>query len=200
MNFLHFTRRLHLYLGLFLLPWFFMYGVTSVALSHGDWIEKRFYKDGVPNWTTRLERSYTLDVPLTGDLRPAALRIMKDAAIPPGAFEAFLDKDGTLSIYWFSFKDAIQIKYDPARHTLKAEDRRFRWDHILGGMHARGGFDQESALDWAWSILVDIVCAGILIWIASGVYMWWFVRGHRGWGWVALSSGVALYALTLWRL
>ena len=30
MTFTHFNRRLHLYLGLALLPWLFMYGISSI--------------------------------------------------------------------------------------------------------------------------------------------------------------------------
>ena len=34
MTFSHVNRRVHLYLGLFLLPWLFMYGLSSVPFAH----------------------------------------------------------------------------------------------------------------------------------------------------------------------
>ena len=42
-------------------------------------------------------------------------------------------------------------------------------------MHARGGFDQEGMLQRSWSIVVDLVCLAIVVWIATGLYMWWGV-------------------------
>ena len=34
MTFSHVNRRVHLYLGLFLLPWLFMYGISSLPFAH----------------------------------------------------------------------------------------------------------------------------------------------------------------------
>ena len=34
MTFSHVNRRVHLYLALALLPWFFMYGISSVPFVH----------------------------------------------------------------------------------------------------------------------------------------------------------------------
>ena len=41
MTFPHFNRRLHLYLGLCLLPWFLMYGASSIPFAHGQFFEAR---------------------------------------------------------------------------------------------------------------------------------------------------------------
>jgi hypothetical protein len=60
-------------------------------------------------------------------------------------------------------------------------------------MHGRGGFEQESLLDRSWSVVVDVVCLGIIIWIASGLYMWWGLPGHRRWGWIAILAGAILF-------
>ena len=89
---------------------------------------------------------------------------------------------------WFT-KDA----YVTDRKVLRAEDRRFRWDHFLTGMHARGGFDQEGVLSDSWSVVVDLVQFGILLWIASGLVMWWELRAHRAWGALAAIGGLATF-------
>ena len=41
MTFPHFNRRLHLYLGLALLPWLFMYGLSSIPFAHTQYFERR---------------------------------------------------------------------------------------------------------------------------------------------------------------
>jgi hypothetical protein len=196
MIFSHLNRRLHLYLGMFLLPWFFIYGVSSIPFAHNSWFQKIY---GPPQWTVRFDRPYSIEVPAEGDLRPVGARILADAGID-GAFGASRNPKGHLNIYRFNFRQATRITYFPDEKRLLAEDRRFRWDHFLTGMHARGGFQQPSILNKAWGVVVDIVCIGILLWIASGVYMWWHIPGHRRWGWAALAGGVFSFALFLLAL
>ena len=48
MTFPHFNRRLHLYLGLALLPWFLMYGLSSVPFAHSQYFEDRDKANGLP--------------------------------------------------------------------------------------------------------------------------------------------------------
>ena len=36
-------RRIHLYLGLTLVPWVFLYGITAILFNHGDWFTGREY-------------------------------------------------------------------------------------------------------------------------------------------------------------
>ena len=83
---------------------------------------------------------------------------------------------------------------------MTVEDSRFRWDLFLTGMHARGGFQQEGVLPTAWSVVVDLVALAILLWIASGLYMWWGVRGHRRWGWLAMAFGTGSFLVFALRL
>ena len=51
-----------------------------------------------------------------------------------------------INVYSYSFWKSTQLKYFVDQKRLTVEDRRFRWDHFLTGMHARGGFDQEGML------------------------------------------------------
>ena len=67
-------------------------------------------------------------------------------------------------------------------------------------MHARGGFEQDGLLERSWSVIVDLVCVAIVLWIATGLYMWWGVPGSRRWGWVAISAGVVSFLVFTMRL
>ena len=67
-------------------------------------------------------------------------------------------------------------------------------------MHARGGFEQDTLLDDAWGVTVDMVCVAIMLWIATGLYMWWHQPGTRGWGWIALAGGTSMFAIFLMTL
>jgi len=196
MTFNHFTRRLHLYLAMLLMPWFFMYGVSSLPFSHGDYFQKTF---GKPEWKTRFERTYDIEIPPDADLKQIGAKIMKDNGLE-GNFGAFRPNDGHLNLYVFSFLSATQVNYDIAARKLVARDRTFQWSSFLTGMHARGGFEQDSLLSDAWGVTVDIVCLGMLIWVVSGIYMWWKLRQTRLWGWVALGGGLIAFAVFLVKL
>ncbi len=199
MTFNHFTRRLHLYLGMGLLPWFFMYGISSYVFNHGQYFEEQFKARGVPLWKTRFEKPYDVPVPEGKELKELGARIMKDSGIE-GSFGTYRQNENQINVYAHTFWWSTQIKYFVKEKKLVAEDRAFRWDHFLTGMHARGGFDQDSALSDLWAVLIDLVCAGMLLWIASGLYMWWKITPVRGWGWLALLSGLATFGIFLWRL
>ena len=89
------------------------------------------------------------------------------------------------------------MTYFAKEKRLLAQDRRFRWDFVLKGLHGRAGFEQDSILSDGWAVAVDIVCVGILVWIGTGIYMWWKLRPTRGWGSLALGGGIALFVMLL---
>jgi hypothetical protein len=199
----HINRRVHLYLGLALLPWFFMYAISSVPFAHNQFFQRRDAATGLPMWTLRSE--HRLDVPIpsdTKDLRSFGARVLEHAGIDRtgASFGAYRQSPTQVNVYLYSFWESTQLKYFADRKLLTVEDRRFRWDQFLTGMHARGGFDQEGRLQHSWSIVVDIVCLGIVVWIASGLYMWWGVPASRRWGWAAIGGGAASFLLFTVRL
>jgi len=193
MTFQHVVRRLHLYLGMFLLPWFLMYGASSLPFSHPEWFPDR------PPWKVRADRAYDLDVPPGANLREAGGRVLQDLGIP-GAFGANRPNDRQLNVYRFDFLTATRVTYHLDQKRLVAEDREFRWPAFLTGMHARGGFEQESALNDAWGVVVDVVCVAMMLWIATGVYMWWQLPASRGWGWLAVGGGVVSFVVFVMAL
>ena len=61
------NRRLHLYLALFFLPWFLVYGLSSAVFSHPAWFGQG------QAWKALFDREYRLDpIPPDADLRPIA--------------------------------------------------------------------------------------------------------------------------------
>ena len=199
MTFSHFNRRLHLYLGLSLVPWYLMYGASSIPFAHNQYFEARDRAKGIPLWTTRIDRQYSIDIPADGELRPVGNRIMKDLGLE-GSFGAYRQSPTQLNVYIYTFLSSTQVKYFIDQQRITVEDRRFRFDQFLTGMHARGGFEQEGFLEKAWGVVVDVVCLGMLLWILTGLYMWWHLPGLRKWGWAAFLSGIVSYAIFMAKL
>lgn len=194
MTFLHLNRRTHLYLGLGLLPWFLMYGISSIPFAHGDYFEARDKAKGLPLWTLRVDKPYSIEVPAEGDLRATGARILKDLGIE-GSFGAYRQGSGQVNVYVYTFLRSTQVKYFAEQKRVTVEERRFRFDHFLTGMHARGGFEQEGFLPKAWGVVVDLVSLAMLLWVVSGLIMWWKLPGKRTAGWLALGAGTASWAL-----
>jgi hypothetical protein len=199
MTFPHFNRRLHLYLGLTLVPWFVMYGVSSIPFAHNQFFEARDKAKGLPLWTTRLEQKYSIDIPANGELRPVAARVVKDFGLD-GAYGAYRQGPDQINVFVHSFRHVTQARYLIAEQKIVVEDRRFRLDQFLTGMHGRGGFEQEGILNTAWGAMVDVACFGMLLWVLTGLYMWWSLPGLRKWGWVAFLGGVCSFALFMMKL
>jgi hypothetical protein len=200
-TFTHFNRRLHLYMGLALLPWFFMYGISSIPFAHNQYFDRLDAAKNLPLWTLRAERTIDLEIPDD----PAALRklgasLLEEAGIEGTSFGAYRQSATQVNVYSYSFWKSTQLKYFSDQKRLTVEDRRFRWDHFLTGMHARGGFEQDGLLQLSWSVVVDCVSIGIVLWIASGLYMWWGLPAHRRWGWLAILGGAATFLVFTLRL
>lgn len=201
MTFAHFNRRLHLYLGLALLPWFLIYGLSSIPWAHTQYFQARDAAKGLPLFTLRSEHAF--DEPAPEDpkeLRAFAAALLEEVGVRKPNFFVSRMNPTTLNIIAYSFLENTRVRYHIDQKKVTVEDRRFRVDQFLAGMHARGGFVQESAVADSWGIVVDLFCVGVLVWIASGLYMWWGIPGHRGWGWVAIVSGAASFALFALRL
>lgn len=197
----HLNRRLHLYLGMALLPWFFMYGISSVPFAHNQFFEQRDAAKGLPLWTLRAERTLDMPVPQdTAGLRAFGATLLQDAGVEATSYGTYRQSPTQLNVYAYSFWKSTQLKYFIDQKKLTVEDRRFRWDQFLTGMHARGGFEQEGLLQLSWSIVVDIVCVSMVVWIASGLFMWWELPGQRRWGWVAILGGTVSFLIFTLRL
>ncbi len=195
MTFDRFNRRTHLYLGLFLIPWLTMYGVSSFLLSHPKWFES----GKEPGWQLLFEREYSRPLSANSEVREDAARILEDCGLP-GAFWTNQSKPGQLEIMRFRFRDHTRLTYFINEHRLRAEHQNQGWQQVITGLHFRGGFIQCYFWNWVWAGLVDLVCVGILIWIASGLYMWWRLARTRFWGALALSGGLLSFLLLLWQL
>ncbi|MDP6775393.1 MAG: hypothetical protein QGI83_01355 [Candidatus Latescibacteria bacterium] len=189
------NRRTHLYLAMFLLPWFIVYGISAVPFTRNAYFNN-LYKDGTPQWTVRFEREYHIDIPDDADLRAIGAQILRDVDIV-GPFGTYRPNKARLNIYLVDFWEGVRLTYYIRKGRLKVEDKRFRWDQFFTGLHARGGYQHDGLLNDAWAYIVDLVCVSILVWIASGLYMWWKLSSTRRWGAVALSGGILSFVVFL---
>lgn len=188
------VRRTHLYLGMLLMPWLLVYGLSTLLLNHGEAFQK--YRPDDPQFLPMWERQQPLPVPLgEGNLREV-VRSLLEAQKMEGPF--FAQQQGRrLNINVQNFFQPIRLTYDLDRQTLRAEKKKFSWVELLIRLHFRVGYNEGGALATIWPVFVDLFCITMLIWIITGLILWWKVRESRRPGWVAILAGLVMIAVLL---
>lgn len=181
-------RRAHLYLGLLLIPWMLVYALSTVVFNHSEHFRPARAPD--QQWFPVWEKDYALAAPTdaTG-LRASAQRILDDHGLS-GAFAA-RRQGQRLNINVQNFWHPRRLTYDFDTKKLRAEERRFAWVDLLTRLHERTGYNQGGVLNKLWAFVVDLFCVATLVWISTGLYLWWKLIATRTWGWLALGGGLA---------
>ena len=66
---------------------------------------------------------------------------------------------------------------------------------MLTGLHLRSGYRHDHFWSDVWAFVRDLVCVGFLVWIASGLYLWWNIRRLRFWGFATIAGGMVAFFL-----
>ena len=126
MTFAHVNRRTHLYLGLALLPWFLMYGVSSIPFAHSPVFDRRDAAKGLPLWTLRATHTVDLAVPeAPEELRALGAALLRQAGVSAGSFGVYRQSPTQVNVYAYSFRHSTQLKYFADEKRMTVEDRRF---------------------------------------------------------------------------
>jgi hypothetical protein len=121
------VRRVHMYLGLFLLPWVMIYGVSAVLLNHPDWFSGRR--------VTGLEGDLLGDLPAASEMASSVVAAMNEVGFGAGTgepmrFEVAGGAGGGGAAYrnWFLFdaqtpEGARRVEVNPhtGRGVIKAD-------------------------------------------------------------------------------
>jgi hypothetical protein len=191
------VRRTHLYLGMLLMPWLLVYGLSSLVLNHREWLQP--FVPAELQWLPLWEKPQILPLPSQeGNLREV-VRGLLDAQNLKGPFFA-QQKGRRIEINVQNFIAPIKLTYDLDRQVLRAEKKRFSWAEVLLRLHFRVGYEDGGPLATIWPIFVDLFCATMLIWIITGLILWWKVRVSRNWGWAAIGGGFLTIAALLLTL
>ena len=190
MTLLHFVRRTHLYMGLFLLPWMIMFGVSTIPINHT-------LSPNPVTWTKVAEHRFEGTVPDAGEnLRPLGREMMNAAGVSGGYFVNRANPK-QVNVNHPNFLTPVRVIYYADQSKLTVEHRNFSLRQFITSMHTRGGYDMGGFWDSVWALFVDIVSVGLILWMATGIYMWWNLPSTRRWGWLALGSGALAFAVII---
>ncbi len=181
-------RRTHLYLGMIMLPWMAMYALSTVVFNHGEAFGLR--RAGTAPWLPLWEKDYAIEIPAgTDGLRDTVRRLLEENGLH-GHFGVQRQRQ-RLNINLPNFRHPMRLTYDIAGKKLRAEQRNNSAIEVLMRLHERTGYSQGGPLNNLWALIVDVFCVGTLVWIATGLYLWWKLSATRRWGWIAIGGGLA---------
>lgn len=191
-------RRTHLYLGMLLIPWMFVYAFSTFMLNHGPTF--RPLRPGPDAWIELWQKQYPADPPQTEEgLRTWAGRILEEHGLSGGPFHVQRNPQRVI-INAPRFIKPLRLTYDLGQRLLTAEQRPPSWVETFIRLHFRAGYGQVGPLQKIWGFIVDLVCISFLVWVFTGLYLWWKIPQCRAWGWLAIAAGFISFASILWAL
>jgi hypothetical protein len=187
-------RRVHMFTALFLGPWMLMYALSTLVMTHSDFVLS-FYPSKSPALVTERELDYTRSFPTNMAREQIGLQVLQDLGLD-GTHSVSGGRNGQpLVINRQHSLVTRRVTFDPAARKVAIQREEFRSPTFLERMHRRRGYNHPYALEDTWGFSVDVAVVIMVFWSLSGVWLWWEIKSVRVWGAVALVSGLGLFAL-----
>ena len=184
---------IHLYTGLFLLPWMLIYGASAFCLNHGPWFNKKLNLKPI-TWEVEREVDFTPDDKFPHEPKAQADEIVK-----------FLDLDGPHRVLGKPNENQMivirmcatgnyRITWRKPSSVLVVEKQKsFSYYRLMHGLHFRGRYDQPYFANIAWAVIVDAVAISMWLWVFSGIYLWWRRSRKLLFGALCLVAGILTF-------
>jgi hypothetical protein len=190
--FLVWNRRLHYFLGLYLLFFCWLFVFTGLLLNHSRWQFAQFWPNRVQTTT-----EHQFQVPLaTTDVERARELMQQLGLAGEVQWPAVQPANAPLAFQVTRPGQVIDVKADlkSGRATLQRSDVN-AWGvmHVLHTFTGVRAADTRNARDWTlttvWALSMDAVAAGLIIMVFSSYIMWYRLKAKRRAGIVALLLG-----------
>jgi hypothetical protein len=173
---------LHLYLGLFSLPYVLLFGVSSILLNHDIRSEPR-----VSHWERTIAPP-AAGTPVERAQAAAAALGLKGLALRPSARES---AGGVLTFRVTHAARVHRVEVDPAGRARVAET----YQGVAGVIRALHGFHGWNVSTWgySWALFTDFSVGAFAFFIVTGIWLAWLRVNARA---PLLASGALAAAGT----
>jgi hypothetical protein len=187
------NRRLHTYLGLYLLCFVWLFAFTGLLLNHSQWKFAEF-------WANRRETSdeRTIVAPPPGADLAQARDLMRQLGIR-GEIEwtATRSDAGPLEFRVSQPGHLVEVHADLARNRAKLKRIDLNAWGVMRILHTFTGVrlgDTRNQRDWiltsVWAWTMDAVAAGLILMVLSSYFLWYELPGKRKSEIVVLALGL----------
>jgi hypothetical protein len=189
-------RRTHMYLALFLTPWLLIYAGSGLVLNHAK-LFMPAQGDKAMSFQKVEDREYQAAFSADADPRMIAAQVLEDIGLA-GTFNVQGGSSAQrMVILRNSSFSAHRITYDRDQNRLLIEQQKFNIPIFLNRSHFRHGYEQPYPASILWAVILDLVVLSLIVWVLSGLWMWWEIKPARRWGAVFGLVGMGIFALLL---
>ena len=197
------NRRVHYYLGLFLLFFIWLFAFTGLLLNHPRWQFAQFWPNRIQSTTehtiaavtavndTAKARDVMRQLGVAGELQWPATQPAN------GPFTFQVNRPG--------FNVDVKADLQAGRATVQRTQLN-AWGvmHVLHTFTGVPAADPRNRRDWTlttlWALSMDAVAAGLIVMVFSSYIMWFRLRAKRFGGIVALFLGFTSCGAFIWAL
>ena len=184
-------RALHLYTGLFLVPWMIVYAVSAFCLNHNEWFTEGL--NPAQKWENVRELDFTPGPGFPQTSEEQALAILGHVdLVGPHRITGEPD-DNQLVIFRYCATGHYRVSWYPPRSQVVV-DRLLptSFYSVVNSLHFQHGYRPYFA-HLAWAIIVDATTTSTIIWVISGIYLWARRPRKRLLGGLCLVAGTLLF-------
>jgi len=188
--FLVWNRRLHYYLGLYLLFFTWLFVFTGLLLNHPRWQFAQF-------WPNRLQTTteHQVQPPAGASDMDRARNLMRQLGIA-GEVQWPAQQSGPFAFQVTRPGLVVDVKADLELGRATVQRSRLNTWGVMHVLHTFTGVragDVHNRRDWTlttiWALSMDAVAAGLIVMVFSSYVMWYRLKGKRRGGIVALLLG-----------
>jgi hypothetical protein len=188
------VRRVHMFTGLFLAPWMLMYALSTLVMTHSNYLFS-FYPSKSPAMVTERELDYARAFPTNVTREYMGQQILQDLGLD-GTHSVSGGRNGNPLIVNRQHALRTQrITFDASKSKIVIEREEFRTPTFLERLHRRRGYNHPYTLEDTWGFTVDVAVVTMVFWSLSGIWLWWELKSTRRWGALSLAAGVILFAV-----
>jgi hypothetical protein len=188
-----------MYLALFLMPWMIIYALSGLVLNHHPAV-RALYGARIGQMEKIEERAYTATFSENADTRMIGGQILEDLGLSgtfnvigtPAQPRLIINRNGAFSQH--------RITYFRTENRLLVEKQSFSAPVFVNRAHFRHGYEQPFLAAKSWGLIVDLAIAGMVLWVFTGLLMWWEVKPARLAGAGFAVVGVGLFAIMLFTI
>jgi hypothetical protein len=191
------NRRLHYYIGLYLLFFCWLFAFTGLLLNHPERTFAEFWPQRVQSTAER-----SVSIPHGASDLELARDVMRQLGLQGEIqWPAARDASGPLAFQVSRPGLVIDLKVDVASGRATVQHTKLNSWGVLHVLHAFTGVrmgDTRNSRDWlltsVWALSMDGVAVGLILMVASSYVMWYRLKAKRRNGWIALAMGLATCA------
>ena len=163
-------RRIHLFTGLLLLLFVFMYFVSGYVIIHRPWFGKN-----APKTSTRTE---TLE--FNGETSEEAMaKFLQDRFDLRGRSGAIKHRpDGSVQFNFARPGTIHEAVVASEGKQVTITSKEFGFADLANGMHRLHGY-KGGWLYWVWALFFDLASAALIVFALTGVVLWYQMGGNR---------------------